>query len=156
MCERARHSTSVAVFHCETERTGRRVLRSVHGCVVASGYNMPCSVGSELFWSWLLLSKCLNRVDPTPHRARGAWCRWSVPEPSRAGCQGLRRAGRAGRGTQKAVQCKISAVQCDGLRLRRQGRETERDEKRWTARHRDRSADDPRSVASQPSRLMLK
>jgi hypothetical protein len=33
MCERARHSTSVAVFHCETERTGRRVLRSVHGCV---------------------------------------------------------------------------------------------------------------------------
>lgn len=35
-------------------------------------------------------------------------------------------------------------------------RETERDERRWTARHRDRSEDDPRSVASQPSRLMLK
>ena len=47
MCERARHSTSVAVFRCETERTGRRVLRSVHGCVVASGCNMPCSVGSD-------------------------------------------------------------------------------------------------------------
>ena len=80
MCERARHSTSVAVFHCETERTGRRVLRSVHGCVVVSGYNMPCSVGSVS--DALLrfgLGACLRYADsdsePEPRtcRDRGAW-----------------------------------------------------------------------------------
>lgn len=128
MCERARHSTSVAVFHYETERTGRRVLRSVHGCVVASGYNMPCSVGSDAL---LVLALAYVSIRHSILNRRP----WSVvagPCPSRPvrAARGCGVQGALAGGHKKRYNAKSQRYNATDSVSDVKARETERDERR--------------------------